>query len=243
MKVNKLIVGLMVFTVLNSCKKDISVDDVLYDFSLDKAEVIADGNTSITLTVKLNNKASADRRTVIFSTSNGSFGEGVKKTVKAEFTEGVLTAKASFKVSTTPGEITVSVQPEFDARNQEFKLSRKVLSTASSARSVKIEPSSFGLASNFVTEVGLTAFIKNADGGFASAGQKVIFEDFLTSGMPANGRFRNIKAVTTDSSKVGAIYSAPLLPIGTNINIRCTLLDNSGNKMNISDAVTLTINL
>ncbi len=239
---SSLIYLFLVAVMLSGCKKDVPMSEVMSDFTVDKAQVAANGHSSVTLTVKLNNKASADRRNVIFTTSNGSFGDGSKKTVKAEYVDGALTAKASFKISTTPGEVTVAVQPEFDSRTQEFRLTKTIQAVPSVTQSLKIEPSGFGLAGNFLSEVHLTAYLKNSEGSFVSAGNKVIFEDILESGAAANGRFRNSKLATSDSSKVSATYGAPTLPLGTNIRIRATLLDAAGNKTTIKDSLTLTLN-
>lgn len=240
---NKLLGFVLFLAFLAGCKKSVSINEVLTDFTVDKTEIIADGNTAVTLTVKLNSEANADRRNIIFTTSNGSFGNGAKKTVKAEYIDGVLMAKTSFKVSTKPGEITVSVKPEFDSPYDEYRLEKKITANLSIAQSIKLEPSSFGMATNFASEINLIGYLKNTNGGFVSSGYKVLFEDQLQSGGAANGRFRKVISSTTDSSKVSAIYAAPALPIGTNIRIRCTVLDDAGNPTNISDNIILTINL
>lgn len=238
------LLGYVLFLVaLAGCKKNVYINKVLTDLTVDKTEIIADGNATVTLTVKLNSEANADRRNIVFTTSNGSFGDGPKKTVKAEYIDGVLMAKTSFKVSTKPGEITVSAKPEFDSPYNEYRLEKKLTAVPSVAQSIKIEPSAFGIAANFTNEISLTAYLKNNNGGFVSAGQKVLFEDLLQSGGTANGRFRNVVSATSDSSKVSAVYAAPLLPIGTNIRIRCTLLDALGNPSTINDSIILTINL
>lgn len=231
--------------LLYSCNKEVQVNNLLSDFVLSKKQVLADGQTTVTVSVKLSDNSSADRRSVIFSSSSGIFTvSGTKKqTVKAEFENGLIIAKATFRVSMDPGTIKITVQPEFDSPLAEFVLTDSIIVAPSVPSSIKIEPSSFGIGSNFINEVYLSGFLENSSNRYVSKGNKVLFEDVLLSGTPANGRFRNVLNFSNDTSKVSAIYSATILPIGTNIKIRATVLDNAGNLTSIKDSVLLTINL
>lgn len=229
--------------VLICCTKDAEVNDVLQNLKLNQSEVFADGQSTISISVELSNKSSTDRRNVIFSASGGVFtGSGSNKhTVKAEYENGILTAKTTLRVSTQPGTIKISVQPEFDSPIKEFILTDSAIAKVSQPFSIKLEPSSLGIASNSLTEVQLTGNLKNSSGKFVSKGSMVLFEDFVTGG-PANGNFRSIQNMTTDSSKVSATYGAGTYPIGTLIKIRATVLDGSGLATNIKDSILLTIN-
>lgn len=227
------------------CEEDIKIEDVFSNLILIPTEVLADGQSVIDVSVQINNLASADRRNFIFTTTAGTFiGSGTDKiTVKAEHEKGLLLAKTKLRVPFSPGEFTVTVQPEYDSPIRDFILFQTVKASASNPASIDLKPSGFGITSNFASQVFLTAFLKNASNKNVSNGVPVLFEDELLNGNPAGGRFRIIQGVTADSSKVSAYYSAPSYPIGTTIKIRSTVLDEKGLKTTIKDSVLVTINL
>lgn len=238
----KLIIAAIILCV--ACKK-VEIKDALSDMKVSQTEITADGQSTITVSVTLSEKSSTDRRNVIFSTSAGVFTSSgsSKYTAAAEYIEGVLIAKATLKAPMKPGTIKIEVKPEFDSSIKEFTLSESVTANASVPTSILLDPSALGIASNFMSEVTLKGTLKNSKGKFVSEGYKVVFEDFLQSGGPANGQFRKLKNTTSDSSYVSAIYGASQYPIGTVLKLKTTVLDESGNKTAIADSVLLTINL
>ncbi len=240
----KIIIIAIYLILFSSCKKVPSIDEVLTDLKISQSEVLADGQSTVSISVVLSDKSSTDRRSVIFTTSSGIFtSSGSNKyTSKAEFENGILLAKATLRSSTEPGTIKVSVKPEFDSPLNEYILTASIIAKPSVPVSIKLEPSSFGIASNFLNEVQITGILKNSDGKFVSKGNNVLFENLLLSGISANGHFRNLQPTTSDSSKVGGYYSANLYPIGTKIKIKCTVLDSNGQRTIISDSLLLTIN-
>jgi hypothetical protein len=231
-------------TLLLSCKKEVNVNDILTNLKLSKTQVLADGQTTVSISVTMSGKSSSDRRTVVFTASSGVFtvsGTG-KQTVKAEFDNSEIVAKATFRVPIQPATIKITVQPEFDSPIGEYVLTDSIMASASVPSVIRLEPSVFGIAANFLSEVQLTGTLQNSSGKYVSRGNKVLFEDLFLSGALANGRFRNVFNLSNDTSKVSAIYSASGWPIGTNIKIRTTVLDNAGNPTNTKDSVLLTIN-
>lgn len=226
-----------------SCKKDIIISDALTNFKISQREVLADGQSTVALSVQLSNKSSSDRRNVVFTTSAGTFAvSGSNKyTSKAEYENGNLIAKATLKSSTQPGVIKITVQPEFDSPIKEFVLSDSLVAKQSIPASIKLEPASFGIGSNFINEVFLTATLKSSTGKFVSKGYNVLFEDFILNSS-ANGRFRALSGATADSSKVTVFYSASNYPITTQIKLKGTLLDANGLRTSIADSVFININ-
>lgn len=226
------------------CNREIKDEDVFTDLLLSPSELPADGQSTSIVSVKVNDAASSDRRSFVFSTTAGTFtasGNG-KFTAKAEYENGVLMAKAILRAPFSPGEFTLTVQPEFGSPIRDFVLSRIGKATPSLAASIELETSGFGIASNFLNEIFLSASLRNATGKNVSKGTSVIFEDELLTGGPARGRFRYLQSTTSDSSKVSGYYSAPAYPIGTNIKIRSTVLDALGQKTNIVDSILININ-
>jgi hypothetical protein len=229
---------------LLSCNKEVKIDDILTNLKLSKTQVTADGQSTVSISVNVSDNSSADRRSIIFSASSGVFttsGTG-KQIVKAEFDNGLIVAKITFRVPIQPGTIKITAQPEFDSPLNEYVIMDSIIASASVPALIKLEPSANGIASNFLNEIQLTGSLQNANGRYVSKGNKVLFEDLLLSGIPANGRFRNMLNISNDTSKVSGVYSANALPIGTNIKIRTTVLDNAGNSTNIKDSILLTIN-
>lgn len=226
-----------------SCEDDVETKDAIRGFNASATEFPADGQSTVKLSAVLSDDSSADRRSVIFSTSSGTFSNGTKSiTVKAEFDNGQMVSKADLKSSTTPEQITVTVKPEFDSPLEEFSLRRIITSTPSVPKTIRLTPSASGIASNHVTEVKLIGILKNDKQKFVSRGYKVRFDQEFSDGTTVNGYFRDMQDTTTDSSRVSTYYSAPLLPIGTLIKIRATVLDN-GQPTPIKDSIVLTINL
>ncbi|PWV55560.1 hypothetical protein [Chitinophaga sp. S165] len=236
--------SILTIFLLAGCTKTPDIRSVITKLELSKRQLPADGQSSVELSVILDSKASSDRRSVIFSASAGSFSSGNDKvTAKAEFDNGVLVAKATLKAPFEPGTIMVTVQPEFDSPITEFVLTDSITATFSEAATITLNPSSFGIGSNHLNEIQLTARIRNIDKRNVSKGVNVLLEDSLVTGGPALGSFRDRQTMTADSSKVSAWYSAAMYPIGTAIRIRATVLDKDLQKTGISDAITITVNL
>jgi hypothetical protein len=227
-----------------SCEKEVTLEKIFSNLVLTPAELQADGQSKIWVSVEIDNAANEDRRNFIFSTTAGTFTKTKTDhvTVKAEYENGVLMAKSELQASTSPGEFTVSVQPEFDSSISDFKLSKTGKTTESSPASIDLETSAFGIVANFGSEVLLTATLKNGTQRNVSKGVQVIFEDELLNTDKALGRFRKLQKATADSSKVTTYYAVPAYPIGTTIKVRSTVLTADGAKTMIKDSVLITIN-
>jgi hypothetical protein len=227
-----------------SCKKDLPNSEVFGALTFSGEQFVADGSTTVLITVTLHKYASLERRNVVFKTNSGIFTiNGLQTTTsKAEFEAGMLTAKATLRVSVIPAIVTVSAKPEFISQAQDFKIERTFVTTPSMPVSLKLETSNFGLKGNYSSEAFLSGTLMNEAGNFVSKGFKVSFEDELAGGVPAGGRYRKLQDQTTDSSRVSSFYSSTAYPIGTDIKIRCTLLNSQGLKTKVLDSIILTIN-
>lgn len=227
-----------------SCSKDAEIQDLFSDFTITPNQVLADGQSVVDISVVLNEETDSDRRKVIFKASSGTFVGATPEsaTVDATYVNGRLVASAKLKVSAKPGTVKVSVEPAFDSPIQEFVLATTFETIQSTATSVTLASSSFGIASNFISEVQFTGTLRNSDNKPVSSGNAVKFDDFLPDGSPAHGQFREIKAITEGNSTVSSIYSASLHPINTQIEVRCTILDSDGNLTDHKSSVYLLIN-
>lgn len=241
--ISKIIIILLSLALI-TCDKDVDVNDVLYNLKIANKELTADGQSTTKITVNLSSRSSADRRNVIFSSTSGIFTSSStsKYTTKAEFFNGTLTATATLRAPISPGKIGISVQPEFDSPVKEFVVSDTIVALKSIPASIKLNSSASGIFGNFLSEVRLTGQLKNAQGNNVSKGSKVLFEDYLMDDSKANGRYRQLQTVSNDTSYVTGFYGAPAYPLGTNIKIRATVLDDEERKTNIKDSLTLTIN-
>jgi hypothetical protein len=236
------IVCLLFVISIGACK-DVKDSDVFNNLTLNPESISADGQSPIQVSLDIKDVASADRRNFVFSTTSGKFSvSGTSKyTTKAEYEEGVLKAKAVLLAPSSPGSFTVTAQPEFDSPVRDFTLHKVGQADKSVAEIIKLETSSLGIAANFGSEVLITGVVKNKNDRNASKGVSIVFEDLL-NGQSAGGRFRNLKTVTEDSSKVSAYYAAPNLLLGTTIDIYCTILDDNKIKTTYSDKVSITVN-
>ena len=234
---------LVVISVLIACNKNLEVGDILTNLTTDKEVVNADGQSIVEVSVEINQNSSEDRRVVIFTASSGVFSDSELNTYssKAEFIDGKLIAKAMLKAPISPGQITITCQPEFDSPIKEYELSKKIEAIPSLPNSINLEASAFGLKSQFGNEVFLHAILKNSEGKHVSKNTMVLFED-LTSNTNANGRYREMQNATDENGKVSTYYSSNAYPVGTDIMIRVTVLDPSGIKTNLTDSILLTIN-
>lgn len=225
--------------LLISCGDEAEIGDIFQNLQINPSEVAADGKSTLNVSVEINQKSSSDRRKIIFKTSSGTFTSSGSSsaTVEAKYENGILTAKAVLKAGTKAGEVKISVEPEFDSPIKEFVESRSINLLPSIPSSLELEPSSYGLASNFLGETKISGYLKNSSGNFVSEGYSVTFSDFLLDGTPAGGLFRDVHLKTADSSKVSCIYSTKAYPVGTKIKIIGTVADS-----NISNNLILTIN-
>lgn len=190
----KRLILFLIALIISSCTKDTDINEVFSDFSVSTDQVSADGQSTVNVIAILSSNADSDRRNVIFKNTSGSFLPSLTETatVKAEYDNGKLTAKATLKVSTKPGNVIVSVKPEFDSSVGEFILEKTIIAVQSNVASIHLEPSSYGIGSNYLTDVKVVGTLKNSSGKSVSSGQKVVFEDFLSDGTPANGKFREM---------------------------------------------------
>ena len=240
----KLAILLPALLAFSSCDKKVETKDFLSDLTLSNYSAVADGQTTINVSVKLSEKSSSDRRNIVFSTNAGVFTNSgtARYTAKAEFDNGYLIAKATLRMPVKPGYVKVTVQPEYDSPVKEYTLSDSLYAAPSAPVTLKTEPSSYGISGNFLNEVRITGTFKNSDNKFVSQGYKVVFEDFLSDGSPANGKYLKVVNPTGDSSLVRVFYSVPSYSIGTTIKLRTTLLDASNLKTGIKDSIILTVN-
>jgi len=237
---------LLIILTCAACSEEADTNDIFSNFVVSPSTISADGESIVDVSVELTDKASTDRRNIVFSTTSGKFTSTNldKCTIKAEYEAGVLIARTTLKVSTKPGAIEISVQPEFDSPVKEFSITQIVHAVASVPKTISLESSSFGVASNHLNEVLLTGNLKNIEGKPVSSGYKVGFTNFvLPSGTDGSaGQFRDTNDTTAAASEVTSYFSANALPIGTSVKIVATLLNLDGSPTEISDSIVLTIN-
>lgn len=234
---------LIVLLCLYACSKSINADDVIQQLDADPTTVDANG-ASVKLTAVINPKASDDRKNVIFTTTGGSLVNAAADgtlNIKADFVDGKLTATATLKAPFSEGTFKVTAAPATTSPNGDYSKSVTITASAVLPTSIDIQPSSFGIGSNFTSEDTLVATLKNGNKK-VSQGAKVVFDDNFENGAPVHGQFRQQQLSSNASSQVSAIYSAPALAIGTQIFLTASIVDPVSGEKKYPQTIVITIN-
>lgn len=231
------------FLVVSCGKVKVENLKVIESIQLLPSTVEGDGSSQVDLIIKINKSADLSRRKLAVETSSGSFGtSGLKSTtLEAVYENTELIARAKIKAPSAPGFIVITARPEFRNAYHDFIVKDSIPVSPSMPVSITASASAFGVQTGFVGEVLITGTLKNAKGKNVSTGVKVQFADFYQNGMPVGGRFRQTQNSSDESSKVTAYYSPGLIPPGTGIIIRITILDAQGNPTGIFDSVIVTV--
>lgn len=243
---NIIVLAIVAVTFLSCNKKDYitPTGDLLYNLQISTHSGLADGSTPISVSVNINKLADPSRRNVLFAISTGNFTNGQNSilVVPADLNGDSLTARASFTSPSNPGKIIIRVMPNI-ADSNKYELKDSVIFSASLPSKISLQTSSYGLRYNFQSEDTIIASVKNSQGQGVSNGIKVLFEDSLVSGPAALGKYRPSNIISTGSSRASTIYSNGTQPAGVFILIRGTVLDDLGQKTNMTDYLILkTIN-
>ncbi len=236
---------LFLFCLFACQKVSVNVSNVIFGLTLSQHSLTADGTTTINVSVQLPPNADVTKRNIKFTATSGSWKGGTDSTisVKAVFINNQLIAKAIYIAGSSPKETYITAQPDQpDVSNNNFVLKDSLTVTVSPAATIQLMPSSFGINSNYQSEVTLTGILKNASGNLVSIGTNVTFSDKLADGSAANGQYRKSVLTSDATSTVSTIYSVGAYPVGTVINITVTVLDASGKPTPIQDIVKLTVN-
>lgn len=235
---------LAIIVFIASCKKiDNEKIRFIESIKLSPKSVEADNSSLVNMEIRINKDADISKRKLLLETSAGTFlGTGLKTaTIDAVFEGGELIGRAKLKAPSSPGTMLVTVKPESRYRYNDFIVVDSVQALPSVVSSISVAASAFGVQTGFVGEVLITGTLKNSNGKNVSSGAKVAFSDFYLNGGPVSGRFRQMQTNSDENSKVTAYYSPGLIPPGTSINVRITVLDASGNPTLISNSVLLTV--
>lgn len=236
--------GLLV--VLWGCKKDIVAEkDVFNSLQLSRTTAVGDGSQTVSIVCEINPDATEDKLEFILRTSMGQFTENKdsKLVKKPEFKNGKLVIEATAQVPQNSGTMVISVEPNQPYDTRDFIIKDSVIVSKSVPATMKLQPSVLGIGSNLLSEVLVTGLLSNANGGKVSTGYKVRFEDkLLNGGGPANGRFREQATSSNAESKVSTYYGSVGQPIGTDIWIKASVLDDAGNSILPADSVLVRIN-
>lgn len=237
---------LAILTVLfYGCKKTpVTTEQIVKNLTVTPKNADADGTSVIDVSCELNSDATSDRKEILFKISSGMFAENKDQKIikKAEFENGVLLVRTQIVVPQRAGKIIITAEPNNAELKQDYILKDSVILLRSNAATIKAETDSFAVSSNFKSDVQITGVLLNGNGRKVSNGTRVLFEDFFAGGNPVSGRYRNVSASSNSDSKVFCTYSPGYVPVGSNIYIKITVLDDAGNKTNIRDSVFINVN-
>jgi len=228
--------------LLTGCKKDqIKPEDLLPALSFSKSELLADGTQQMYVTAEVNIDADETRRTVVFTASSGGFGSKSDSTInqKPIFENGKLIARVQYRAPSTPGVITIRARIDLADEKRDLSVSRTINAVLSKAEKISLTASSFSVLVNFLGEINITGVLTNNDRTPASKGNKVLFNDSDDNGVVVNGLFRQIQNSSDGSGGVSVNYSPGYIPAGKRIWIKCTLLDDKGQKTTIKDSLQI----
>jgi hypothetical protein len=230
---------LLITCLVIGCKATtVNPTDVIHDIKVSGSNYVADGTTIIDVWTYLDKDADADKRSVIFSSTTGTFisSNDTTATVTAAFENGQLVARTKFKMPFVPGPLFLKARPATVNRFAKYKIADTLQIAASVPATLKLLPSSLGLKTGYTGEITLTATLKNANGNNVSSGTKVLFES-----IPASGVFRTIRDTTDVTSTTVSSFTAGSTSAPTTLLIRCTYLNKGSSKTAIKDSCTINI--
>jgi hypothetical protein len=243
MEIKKILIILLF--VACGCQKDLQTTEIVSELTVTPGNIDADGTSTITVSARINDKAANDKRNVVFTKTSGTWvgAKGDTLIMPAVYGDKQIVAKAILIAPSKPGLITVTAFSQALTISGDYAQTKIIQANKVEAASIILEPSALGVGSNATSEVTLTGKITGSSGVNASQGVTVVLEDYLSSGLPAGGHFRAEQLKSNSGSQISAVYSAGNLPIGTNIIIVGTIVDEHGKKTTMSSSTTLTVNL
>jgi hypothetical protein len=228
----------LLLLTLFGCNPEVDVDDVFTAFTVTPEAIFADGQTIMEVKAVPLQSTSADRSNIVFKTTGGVFVLSGKseETVKATFVDGELVATARLRAPISPGDFTVSAEPEFDSPVKDYRVTRTISPATSLPVKISVETSASGIGKNALTEVLVTGTLLSDKNSWVTRGVDVTFED-VVGASPGGGIFRSIVAKSGGESTVSAYYAAGDWPVGTSItiNVKATNYEALG-------TVTLVVN-
>lgn len=236
----KRLIGCIILGFFSCAKEVVPVSEVLSPMQFSSRTIVADGSSTISITVEIGKDADADKRNMRFSTSSGNFVGGDTTLVKkAEFEGGKLIARVQLKAPMKPGIIKISVKPEASNQFTDYTVSDEIVAVRSEPSQIRVSASSFSVLTAYAGEIRVKGILLNKSDKYVSVGYKVAFEDFFQNGNRVNGRFREVQNISMDSSSVSALYSPGYIPSGSTIYIKATILDSLGVKTSMADSVII----
>jgi|GEM_PF-6548227 len=238
---------IFVSTCMGCNKVHPDTEQVIFNLLATPSKTLADGQTTVDVSAELKADADPAKRNIIFTATAGTFGTGSDKTitVKADYDNGLMIARTKLKMPVSEASITVTAKPETNVSYQNYSASTTITASKSVAVTVKLEPSSVSVLTNFLSEVTLTGILKNSLNGNVSTGNKVEFKDYYADGVTriAGSAFRAYQASSDAGSKVSCVYSPGAVAPGSTIILECNILDDAGvPKPGGSDRVFIHVN-
>lgn len=215
--------------------------DLVNNLTFSAKQVLADGTSLVTITAVINSDADPATRTVLFTTSSGSFVGGTDSTISkgATFENEKLIARVQLKAPLTPGSIVVKAKMVLPNEKRDFTVSDSIQAQPSLPSSLILSASAFAVKINFGGEVTLQGQLLNASGNPVSLGTNVSFDDRYENGAPVNGRFRAKQASSNSTSTVSAIYSPGAVAANQKIWIYCYVTTPPGVPTTVKDSVLI----
>jgi hypothetical protein len=219
---------LLIIAMGVTCKKDkVTANDLITSLTFSSQHIDADGVTKVIVTATLNEKADPSRRTVVFTSTSGSWVGGKDSTVSAtaDFIGGRLIAQAVLQAPSSEDTILVQARVDLPQEPHDYSRQDTIFATTSVPTKLSVTADSFAVKINFGDEVTLTAKLVNVSGKPASAGNLVSFADvFEDHATVVGGRFSPSPQVKTNGSGIATVvYSPGNVPAGKIIWIRCSL--------------------
>jgi len=178
--------------------------DKISFISADVKGVPADGVNMGEVKVRISDKASPGRRTVIFKTSSGFFVGGKGDSIAVPAMEDFTASAQLANVNATTAEVTAKIL------TVEAPESRKVEFIRAYPKTIGVTVDSFSVAKNYnyLSEITITANLRTDNGGKPSIGHEVSFT--VTQPDGAVGDFLNNKSTaTTDADGKARIRFTP----------------------------------
>ncbi|MCX2451404.1 hypothetical protein OQX61_08985 [Pedobacter sp. PLR] len=232
----------LLLLLFNSCKKEKVIStDLIRSLKVSATEVPADGSSTLYVTAEINEDSDPDRRIVVFTSNNGSFGEKGDSTIsqKAIFEGEKLISRVQFKAPISTGTITIKARVDLSNEKRDFTKMVSVQALSSIPDKLTLTASSFSVMVKYGNEISIIGQLVNNSNKFVSKGNKVIFSDSYEDGTPVNGFYRQLQLSSNASSNVSATYTPGEIGVGKRIWLKCHLLDENGRNTTIKDSILI----
>jgi len=232
---------LALFTGACTKPKNLNPSGIILGDHISNRQPVADGTTTLDITVTIDAHADSAKRSIVFRASTGIFlpAKDTTITIQASYENKLLIARTKFQVPIISGMVHFYFYPQGKSSQKDLILRDSLQVMPSVPASLVLTPSASAVKMVFGSEISLSALLQNSLKAKVSSGTKVLFEDIYPDGKPVGGIFRATRDTTDSTSTAVTNYSLGNVPAGP-IFIRCTYL-NADSRTAVHDSCIINV--